>query len=464
MSLSRFDLIVSVDGGNGIAKEGDIPWNTSTDRKFFRETTIGKGRNVVIMGRVTYETIPEEQRPLEGRKCLVISRMWKQEDHPDAVICPTLENALSHLGKSVKNYDNVFIYGGEQIYMQVMKDYLYLCNRIYVTKYKKDYDCDQHFPFEMADHFQRLGDPVKTKDYTRYVFLPNAKHDEDKYLQLAERILTEGESKMDRTNTGTTSLFGEMLKFDISERIPILTTKKINYENIIKELLFFISGRTNTKILESQGVGIWKGNTSREFLNERSLDYEEGMLGPLYPVQWRHWGAEYTGYDEDLAGKGIDQLQNVIDEIKNNPNSRRHIVSSWNVADLNKMVLNPCHVLFQLNVSADGKFLDCILYQRSGDYFLGVPYNIASYAMLTYMIAHITGKRPRNLTIMFGDVHIYDNHQAQIKKQKSRTPFPFPTLTFRRGMKLKTIDDFTLDSFVIQGYRSWEGIRADMAV
>lgn len=465
MSLARFSLIVAVDGGNGIAKEGQIPWTSSADRKFFRETTMGKGRNVVIMGRVTYEAIPPEFRPLEGRTCIVISRIWKAEEHPDCVVCPSIAEALKYVGMTMKKFDDIFVYGGEQIYSQIISDYLYLCDRIYVTKYKKNYDCDQYFPFDDISHFRKIGEPILTKDYSRFTFEPGIRHNEYSYLDAMERILDEGETKTDRTGTGTLSVFGDInLKFDISERIPILTTKKIKYDNIIKELLFFISGKTNTKILESQDVNIWKDNTSRAFLDDLGLDYEEGVMGPMYPHQWRHAGHEYTGYDDDSNNQGIDQLKEMINEIRSQPHSRRLLVNTWSVPDLKKMVLPPCHFAFQFNVSADHKFLDCKVYQRSGDMFLGIPYNIASYAMLTYMVAHITGKKPRNLYFTIGDAHIYSNLVSQTRRQLSRTPFPFPKLSFRRGMKLKEIDDFTFDSFVIQDYKSHEYIGGKMAV
>jgi thymidylate synthase len=253
------------------------------------------------------------------------------------------------------------------------------------------------------------------------------------------------------------------MEFDLRGKIPFITTKKLFYESVIKELLFFISGATDTKLLEQQKVTIWKKNTSKESLQELGLKYDEGDMGPGYSFQWRHFGAEYKGCDVDYSGQGVDQLQMLINGIRNDPFSRRHILSAWNPAQISEMALPPCHVLAQFYVSADKQYLDCQLYQRSGDLFLGVPFNIASYALLTYMIAHITNLKPRKLVHVIGDAHIYNNHGDQVKRQISRTPKPFPRLTFREASKLHEIDDFTYNSFIIEGYTSHQAIQADMA-
>lgn len=464
MSLANFSIIVAIDCGNGIAKNGMIPWNVKSDMKFFRDTTIGRGRNAVIMGRITYESIPPEFRPLSGRQCVVISRQWKQEDHPGVIVCSSLVEALSTIGSSIKNYDEVFIAGGEQIYIEAIRDYLYLCKRIYVTKFKTDYECDQFFPWDQIKDFGTFQDAQRTNVFIRHFIAPRVDHQEYVYLDTLKTIAETGETKSDRTGTGTTSVFGTRMEFNISERVPIFTTKRINYDNIIKELLFFVSGKTDTKILESDGVGIWKGNTSREFLDSRGLEYEEGDMGPLYGFQWRHWNAPYEGCDGNYAGKGIDQLSEVIRLIRNDPHSRRILMSAWNVEQLPEMTLPPCHSYVQFNVSGDRKYLDCQLYMRSSDFFLGVPYNVASYSILTHMIAHVTNLKPRKFILVSGDAHIYSTHEDQVKRQLSRTPRPFPFLKFRGAAKIHEIDDFTFKSFIIEGYTSWPFISAPMAI
>lgn len=465
MSLAEFSIIVAIDSANGIAKDGELPWNSPEDMRYFRDTTIGRGKNLVIMGRVTYESIPEDFRPLPKRDCAVVSTTWKQEDHQGIMVYPSLDDALVGVGAMANRYDEIFIIGGESIYTQALTKYMYLCKKVHVTKFKLDYKCDQHFDFDAVSHFPLAQDPTKSRDYTRYIYNVNIVHDEVQYIEAVKFILDNGESKSDRTGVGTISVFGRtMLEFDISNHLPIITTKKTFYNGVIRELLFFISGKTDTKILEESKVKIWAGNTSKEYLKDHNLPYREGDMGPSYPHSWRHWGAEYEGCDKDYTGLGIDQLSQLINGIRTNPFSRRHILCNWHVGHVDQMVLPPCHILAQFNVSGDKRYLDCLMYQRSADMFLGVPFNITSYCILTYMIAHICGLKPRRFVLTIGDAHIYNNHINVAKRMIARTPKPFPTLTFRSPAKLQEIDDFNFDSFIIQGYTSWPTLSAEMAV
>ncbi len=464
MSLPQFSIIVAVDSENGISKHGEIPWDSKDDMTFFKNTTKGNGRNAVIMGRKTWETIGA---PLEGRTNVIISSNMNPVDYPTLKIAKSFKDALQMIG-SVDNYEDVFVMGGEQVYNEAIADYLYLCKRIYVTKFKKNYMCDQFFPFDVVSKFKTEKEPANTSTYIRYVYTPQISHDEYKFLELLKKVRDFGDNRADRTGKGTVSLFGERMEFDISERIPILTTKKIFHEMIIEELLFFLSGKTDTKILESKNVKIWKDNTSAEFIKNRGLEYNEGDMGPAYGYQWRHWGLKYEGCDKvpGLGEGGIDQIKKIVDGIRNEPFSRRHILTSYNVSQLDEMVLEPCHLLAQFYVSSDRKYLDCQLYQRSADMFLGVPFNIASYSILTYMIAHVCGLLPRKFIHVMGDTHIYRDHLTQVNTQLKRTPWPFPKLIFRDTLRLKEIDDFTSDSFYIQGYRDrhWSIINAKMAI
>lgn len=288
--------------------------------------------------------------------------------------------------------------------------------------------------------------------------------DETQYLNLLQKILEKGDEKSDRTGTGTLSCFGNMMEFDISKSIPLLTTKKVFVQSIIKELLWFISGTSSTLPLKEQGVNFWNENTSREFLNNIGLKhFSVGELGVGYGFNWRHYGATYDG-PGDYSGQGVDQLQNVIDDLKTNPSSRRLIVNAWNPAELDNVALPPCHMIFQFNsVKIDGqRYLDCMMIQRSGDMFLGIPFNIASYSILTYMIAHLTDMKPRKFVHVIGDAHIYKNHVEQVKLQLDRSTFPFPILTFARDVK--NIDDFKLEDFKIENYRCHPYIPGKMAV
>ena len=261
------------------------------------------------------------------------------------------------------------------------------------------------------------------------------------YLDLLRHIKTHGTIKGDRTGTGTISTFGYQMRFDLSQGFPLLTTKKLHLRSIIYELLWFLRGETNIQYLHDHKVTIWD-----EWADAN------GELGPIYGYQWRSWPTPDGGH--------IDQITQLIDQIRNNPNSRRLIVSAWNVAEIDKMALPPCHSLFQFYV-ADGK-LSCQLYQRSADVFLGVPFNIASYALLTMMIAQVTGLTPGDFVHTLGDAHIYLNHQEQVEEQLSRTPRPLPTM--KLNPEVKSIFDFQYEDFTLEGYDPYPAIKAPIAV
>ena len=261
------------------------------------------------------------------------------------------------------------------------------------------------------------------------------------YLDLLQEIMDHGVVKHDRTGVGTKSIFGHQMRFDLAAGFPLLTTKKVHLKSIIYELLWFIAGDTNVKYLQDHKVTIWD-----EWADEN------GDLGPVYGHQWRSWPAP--------DGRSIDQLSQVIDQIRHNPDSRRMIVSAWNPGEVDKMALPPCHCLFQFYV-ADGK-LSCQLYQRSADTFLGVPFNIASYALLTMMVAQVCGLKPKDFVHTFGDAHIYSNHVEQAKLQLSRDPRPLPTM--RINPEVKDIFSFQYEDFQLENYDPHPHIKADVAV
>ena len=261
------------------------------------------------------------------------------------------------------------------------------------------------------------------------------------YLDLLARILNEGVEKNDRTGTGTISIFGHQMRFNLEEGFPLLTTKKLHLKSIIYELLWFLKGDTNVKYLQEHGVRIWN-----EWADEN------GDLGHIYGYQWRSW--------PDYKGGFVDQIQEAVDTIKNNPDSRRIIVSAWNVGDLDNMNLPPCHAFFQFYV-ANGR-LSLQLYQRSADSFLGVPFNIASYALLLMMMAQVTGLEPGDFIHTLGDTHIYNNHLEQVKLQLTRTPRPLPRM--RLNPDVKSIFDFQYEDFVLEDYNPWPHIAGTVSV
>ncbi len=261
------------------------------------------------------------------------------------------------------------------------------------------------------------------------------------YLDLLDHVLTNGTKKDDRTGTGTISVFGYQMRFNLQEGFPVLTTKKLHLKSIIHELLWFISGATNTGYLKENGVKIWD-----EWADS------EGNLGPVYGSQWRSWPA--------AGGERIDQLAGVIKSIRETPDSRRHIVSAWNVGEIDRMALPPCHILFQFYVS--GGRLSCQLYQRSCDIFLGVPFNIASYALLTMMVAQVTGLKPGDFIHTLGDAHIYLNHIDQVKLQLTREPYPLPSMDINPLMT--DIDGFRYEDFTLSGYVAHPHIKGDISV
>jgi thymidylate synthase len=268
----------------------------------------------------------------------------------------------------------------------------------------------------------------------------HADHPERQYLDLLSDILANGVERADRTGTGTLGVFGRQIRFDLAQGFPLLTTKKLHKKSIILELLWFLRGDTNVRWLQERGVGIWD-----EWADA------DGELGPVYGKQWRSWTAP--------DGRVIDQIANVVRQIRENPSSRRHIVTAWNPADVDDMALPPCHCLFQFFV-AEGR-LSCQLYQRSADVFLGVPFNIASYALLTAMVAQVTGLKPGEFVHTFGDAHLYLNHVDQAKEQLTREPRPFPTLNLAPRTDLFA---FEYEDIAIEGYRAHPSIKAPIAV
>jgi dihydrofolate reductase / thymidylate synthase len=444
------NMIVAMDENRGIGFENNIPWNLKTDMKHFKQVTLNTVSGlqpVVIMGRKTWESL---KQPLPNRINVVITKQ-KIND----VLCFTnLKEAINfHAGKEI------FLIGGFGIYKEGLK----YADNIYVTKINKKYVCDVYMVyFEndfQVDNSYTVNCIENDVTYQIMKYIKKNVHDELQYINLIHDILSNGMDRSDRTGTGTISVFGRTMSFNLQKGFPLLTTKKMFFKGIFYELLWFLKGSVDNSELLKNSVHIWDGNSSREYLDSRGLShYAVGELGPIYGFQWRHAGAEYTGI-KDYTGMGVDQVQQLIEGIKRDPNSRRHIISAWNVKDLPAMAIPPCHVMCQFYVH--NGFLDCQLYQRSGDVGLGVPFNIASYALLTHLVAYCCDLKPGKFIHALGDAHIYNNHIELIKTQLGRVPYEFPKLTITGP---KDIFEITIDNIKLENYNSHPAIKMTLSV
>lgn len=280
------------------------------------------------------------------------------------------------------------------------------------------------------------------------------------YEDLVNLVISKGSLRKDRTGVGTLSVFGVQQNYNIQDSFPLITSKRVYWKGVVEELLWMLKGHTDAGLLQMKNVHIWDGNSTREFLDKHGLDYPTGHLGPVYGHQWRHFNATYTDAHTDYTNKGVDQIKYVIDLLRNDPTSRRIILSAWNPCQNDKMALPACHTFAQFYV--DGDKLSCQLYQRSADIGLGVPFNIASYSLLTYILAKMTGLVPYEFIHTIGDAHIYTNHIEQLKQQMKNDTFQSPTLVVK--CKKECIDDYTIDDFMLSDYKCSKGQPMQMAV
>ncbi|KAI3959052.1 hypothetical protein MKX01_023728 [Papaver californicum] len=451
-----YQVVIAATRMLGISKDGALPWDLPTDVKFYDDVTTTTSdplkRNAVIMGRKTWESIPVKDRPQFGRLNVVLTRS-------------------ESFDTGISTTENVIICGNLISALEFCRDELNApsCDAIHITEIDADIECDVFIPPVDLTQFQpwysslpilenntryTFATYVRVKrcagesnavnnkvnfeskldfgklDTENFSFLPKMifqRHEEQSYLRLVKDIVSNGTRKEDRTGTGTLSKFGCQMRFNLRKTFPLLTTKRVFWRGVVEELLWFISGSTNAKMLQEKGIHMWDGNASKEYLDRQLLELsdtimvhmnylncvglqerEEGDLGPVYGFQWRHFGAKYTDMHADYTGQGFDQLLDVIEKIKTKPDDRRIILSAWNPSDLKLMALPPCHMFAQFYV-ANGE-LSCQMYQRSADMGLGVPFNIASYALLTCIIAHVCDLVPGDFIHVMGDAHIYSNH------------------------------------------------------
>jgi dihydrofolate reductase/thymidylate synthase len=463
-----------------------LPGDLAYFKRLTTETRDASKQNVVIMGRKTWESIPDKFRPLPGRCNIVLSRSHGSSGsmgNTAYTAATSLEDALKFVGSNREAYENVYVIGGGELYKEAMVSPQ--LTAIHLTLVEGEVECDTFMPSIDTNVFKlwHAGSPRRDASL-RYSFLcytrtadgngeENDKiiaslpacvvkqHEEFQYLDMIKEIIDEGIFRGDRTGTGTFSKFGKTMRFNLRHTFPLLTTKRVFWRGLAEELLWFVKGSTNATELADKGIHIWDGNGSREYLDSIGLtEREEGDLGPVYGFQWRHFGAEYSTMHEDYTGKGVDQLAELIHKIKTNPTDRRLVLTAWNPLALPEMALPPCHMFCQFYV-ADGE-LSCQMYQRSCDLGLGVPFNIASYALLTRMIAQVCDLAPGDFVHVLGDAHVYSNHVDPLKEQLLNFPRHLPTLKINPDKK--NIDDFTFDDFEIIGYAPHKKIQMTMAV
>lgn len=411
--------------------------------------------------------------PFFCKKLIVISKTVIHSMSPELEFT-TAELFFKYLIKkqrqNKKRDHHTFVFVGTDHLFSLMKYNNVLPNKIYKFS-EKTLDIDSFY--KLVSYSKGDSMPLLT-----FKKLESSQTDENNYLNLISDILKNGKSRIDRTNTGTISVFGRQLRFDLTNnRIPLLTTKRVAWKTCIKELLWFMRGDTDSKILQKQGVHIWDGNTTREFLDKKGLfDYPEGVLGPGYGWQWRFFGAKYNHQFADtsnLSDKdksemgGFDQLNFILEELKTNPYSRRIMLSAWNPSVFDEMALPPCHFSAQFYVEDDANgyptFLSCHMNMRSADVFLGLPFNIFSYSTLTYILAKKANLQPKELIISIGDAHIYKNHLDQVHKQLKRNTRSFSKIKLSETIVSKKWEEISLDDFEIIGYYPHPKIAAIMS-
>jgi dihydrofolate reductase / thymidylate synthase len=477
----------------GIGDEtNSIPWYISEDLKYFKTKTTQSGNNVLIMGRKTWESIPENRRALSDRICYVVSRNnspeFKQyvEGFKDTILVNSLDNTVA-LVSNMENV-NVWVIGGSTIYNELIKDYS--LSEIYVTEIYtnkgEEYNCSVFFPEIDKNRFALTSvSPIEktvckssSKD-VYYRFLVYTDKDtvdstdnvwvssEMQYLNALKEIKETGIKNIDRTGVGTISKFGMRFEYDLKDGFPALTTKRIFLRGVFEELMMYLRGQTDNSILQEKGINIWDGNTTREFLDSRGLtEYPVGDMGETYGFNFRHFGGEYNTCKQSYTdNNGFDQLEYVVDLIKNNPTSRRIIINLWNSNTLHRAALPSCLCQYQFYVNSEKQELDLQIYIRSSDFFLANNWNTCTGAFFVHMLCRLEGINltPGRVVVVTGDTHLYLTHLEGVEENIRRIPGPLPILNVK-GEKRTKIEEFQWEDMDLIGYYPQKNIRAEMAV
>jgi thymidylate synthase len=469
-----FSLVLCLDKNNGIGMyDGTIPFKNSADMANFKRLTTG---NIVIMGRKTWETL---KGPLQGRLNIIVSsaRFDSIEECPNTMKFKSIEACMIELSKKEYTSKKKYVIGGASLYNYFLLNKL--AQRIYCTKVHADFACEVKVNYNFLNDIYISEEPEimevenKLKEcaadgniwtYRIYEFL---NQEEGYFLSSLREVIECGANRADRTRIGTKAVFGHYFEFNLSgNTIPLGTTKPVPLRLVFEELMWFLRGQTDSKILEAKGVNIWKGNSSREFLDSRGLAYKEGDTGPAYGFAFRHYGADYVGADANYEGKGFDQLEEVIRLIREEPHSRRILINLWNPAALHKTPLPPCLYGYQFFVDTEKKTLSCLMSQRSSDISLAGFWNIATGSLLTILLARITGLKPSCLKWMVGDIHIYNNQIDAVQTQLGRAARCYPKIFFKDTAPSSpgNITDFVYEDIILVGYNPYPAIKSIMNV
>jgi dihydrofolate reductase/thymidylate synthase len=495
--MISFETILAVDNQFGIGKNNSIPWNIREDMTHFRSITSG---HILLMGRKTWDSLPQQ---LPNRVHIVFGHHKLDCKNNPKITRPDSFYFFESIDAFIYTYNHavecpdewknkkLFIIGGAQIFQSFFTHPQCIIQKIHLTYIPHNFNCDVHISKKVLSTIHNhhryilscantclLENPITIESNSKIIrtiyfyeyTLTNIPHPESEYCKLVSDILMNGSNRGDRTLIGTRSIFGCQMRFPIKDSFPLLTSKRMFWKGIVEELLWFLRGGTNIRPLQQHGVHIWDGNTSPEYLESRGLShYVNGECGPIYGFQFRHFGAEYTDCHGNYEGRGYDQVAEVLRLIREEPTSRRIMISLWNPPDLNKQILPPCHVLYQFYVNEEERTLSCSMYQRSGDVGLGIPFNIASASLMTYIFAHLTGLQPGEFIHSIGDAHIYQNHIGAMEEQLTRAKYPWSKLQIHQNSGItnrphERVEDFCYDDFELLGYFSEDSIKMKMAV
>jgi dihydrofolate reductase/thymidylate synthase len=425
--IVMIELILACNIEGGIGFQNSIPWKIKDDLNIFKIKTMGYD---ILCGTKTYKNLPK----LEGRR---VHRVSKKDNL-------SIESIISEL-----NGNKIFVIGGAEIYNEFLNNYNHLIEKIHLSiiKTKENYECDTFVDINKVYKNFIIEEVQEFSNFSHYVFVPENKG-EIQYLKLLRNVIHTDNNFEGRNGSVLRNVVNHM-KFNLQNEFPLLTTKRMFFRGIVEELLFFLRGETNSKILEEKGINIWKGNTCKEFQEKTGLNYPEGEMGPMYGYQWRQFN----------SNKDLDQLSEVINQIKNEPSSRRILLTDYNPLQAKEGVLYPCHSII-IQFFVEGDYLDMFCYNRSSDLFLGLPFNIASSSLMLLILAKMTGKIGRYFNLSLGDCHIYkEEHTTAVLEQLQRIPYKFPKVEIKDFEK---IEDITFDHFILKDYKCHNAIKAKM--